>query len=404
MAISSLAFRAVGSFGLLVVLAACMATPSSDELARSEPGPTVPAPSVAPPPPSSEDATVPDLTVSVALTQVAEMDVPIAAAVGPDETLYIAERAGTVHPLTSDGVGPPVLDISDETTTDGERGLLGLVFAPDSSELYVSFTDRDGHTKLDAVAVEDGEVLADRRRTVFTQDQPFANHNGGDVQIGPDGLLYFGLGDGGGGGDPVGAGQDLSTPLAALLRIDPLAAEPYGVPADNPFVGDPDAAPEIWAYGLRNPWRFSFDRATGDLWIADVGQDSREEIDWMPAGAGAGANYGWSLMEGTREFAGAEPADHVPPVYEYDNTGQRCSITGGFVYRGTAIPELVGAYLYSDYCEGVLRAIVVDSDGAVTDEADLGVGGEAIISFAQDADGELYLLDASGTVWRIDPA
>ncbi len=403
MAVSSWVRSTVTALGLLTVLVACASDPSSDELARSEPGPTVPAPRVERPS-APTDAAVPDLTVPVTLTQVAEMDVPIAAAVGPDGTLYVAERAGTVRPLTAEGVGAPVVDISEETTTDGERGLLGLAFAADGSELYLSFTDLDGHTVLEAMAVDDGVIVADRRRTVFTHEQPFANPNGGDVQIGPDGLLYFGLGDGGGGGDPLGAGQDVSTPLGSLLRIDPLAAEPYGVPADNPFVDDPDAAPEIWAYGLRNPWRFSFDRATGDLWIADVGQSSREEINWTPAGAGGGANYGWSLMEGTQEFAGAEPADHVPPVYEYETTRQRCSITGGFVYRGQAIPDLVGAYLYSDYCDGTLRAIAVDARGVVIDEADLGVGGDATISFAQDADGELYLLDADGPVWRIDPA
>ncbi len=401
MAMRSWVCSAAVSLCLLGVLAACASHPSSDELARSEPGPTVPAPRVELPS-ATLDGTAPDLTVSVTLTQVARMDFPIAAAVGPDGTLYVAERAGTVHPLTDKGVGAPVVDISDETSTDGERGLLGLAFAADGSELYVSFTDLDGHTVLDAMAVDDG-AIADRRRTVFTQEQPFANHNGGDVQIGQDGLLYVGLGDGGGAGDPLSTGQDVSTPLGSLLRIDPLAAEPYGVPADNPFVGDPDAASEIWAYGLRNPWRFSFDRVTGDLWIADVGQNSREEINWMQAGSGAGANYGWNHMEGSLEFAGSEPADHVPPVYEYESTEQRCSITGGFVYRGQAIPQLIGSYLYSDYCDGTLRAIVVDADGVVTDEADLGVGGNAIVSFAQDVDGELYLLDADGPVWRIDP-
>jgi glucose/arabinose dehydrogenase len=395
----------VSSISLPVVLAACTSSPP--DLPPTAPVSVVPAPAPTPEPehdPEPAPGETPDLTVPVALTRVADMRTPIAAAVGPDGTFYVAEREGTVRPLTAAGPGSPVLDISAETTTDGERGLLGLAFAPDGSELYVSFTDTDGDTVIDAVAVEDGVVVADRRRTVFTYPQPFQNHNGGDLQIGPDGLLYIGLGDGGGGGDPVGAGQDVSTPLGALLRIDPVAAEPYGVPEDNPFVGDLEAAAEIWAYGLRNPWRFSFDRLTGDLWIADVGQDSREEINWMPAGEGAGANYGWNLMEGTREFAGAEPAGHVPPVHEYETTRQRCSITGGYVYRGDAIPELSGAYLFSDYCEGALRALVVSEDGTVVDEADLGVGGDAVVSFAQDAAGELYLLDAAGPVWRIDPA
>jgi glucose/arabinose dehydrogenase len=291
--------RLTGSLGLLVVLAACTSSPP--DLPPTAPVSVVPAPAPTPEPeqdPEPAPGETPDLTVSVTLTRVAELRTPIAAAVGPDGTFYVAEREGTVRPLTAAEPGSPVLDISAETTTDGERGLLGLAFAADGSELYISFTDTDGDTVIDSVAVEDGVVVADSRRTVFAYPQPFQNHNGGDLQIGPDGLLYIGLGDGGGGGDPVGAGQDPSIPLGALLRIDPVAAEPYGVPEDNPFVGDPEAAAEIWAYGLRNPWRFSFDRLTGDLWIADVGQDSREEINWMPAGEGAGANYGWNLMEG----------------------------------------------------------------------------------------------------------
>jgi glucose/arabinose dehydrogenase len=255
-----------------------------------------------------------------------------------------------------------------------------------------------------AVAMDaGGALLPDERRTLLTIEQPFANHNGGNIVVGPDGMLYIGLGDGGGGGDPVEAGQDLGTRLGALLRIDPGAGDPYGVPSDNPFVDAEDARDEIWAYGLRNPWRFSFDAATDELYIADVGQDAREEINWVAAGEGAGANFGWNLMEGTLEFAGDEPEDHVPPVHEYETRGpQGCSITGGYVYRGSAIPELVGAYLYSDFCEATLYAIVVE-DGEVVDEGDLSVGGEQIVSFAQDADGELYLLDFGGAVRRIDP-
>jgi glucose/arabinose dehydrogenase len=343
----------------------------------------------------------PDLSVELTLTEVAGMSRPIAGAVGPDGVLHLAERAGTVHRLEDVELSEPVIDISGETTVDGERGLLGLAFADDGSELYLSFTDTDGHTVIEAIAVEDGEVVPDDRRTVFTLEQPYGNHNGGDIHIGPDGYLYVGLGDGGSAGDPLEAGQDTSTLLGSMLRID-ASDDPYAIPDDNPFVDDPDAADEIWAFGLRNPWRFSFDRRTDDLWIADVGQDAREEINVMPAGEGAGANYGWNLMEGTLEYAGPEPDDHVPPVHEYD-TGQRCAITGGFVYRGEAIPELVGAYLFSDYCEALVRAIVVE-DGEVVDEADLGLQGSQHVSFAQDADGELYVLDFDGTVSRIDPA
>jgi glucose/arabinose dehydrogenase len=346
----------------------------------------------------------PDLSVELSLTEVASMDSPTAGAAGPDGTLYLAERAGTVHPLTDDRLGEAVVDLSAETTTDGERGLLGLAFAADGSELYLSFTDAAGDTQVDAVAVDGGEIDPDQRRTIYTLEQPFANHNGGDVQVGPDGHLYLGLGDGGGGGDPLQAGQDLTTPLGALVRIDPQGDDPYAIPDDNPFVDDPDAADEIYAYGLRNPWRFSFDPETDELWIADVGQDEREEVNVQHYEEAAGANYGWHLMEGTLEFASPEPDGHVPPVYEYETGGPiGCAITGGYVYRGSAIPELVGAYLFSDYCGGGLHGLVVE-DGELVEEAELSVSGEQVVSFARDADGELYLLDFGGVVHRIDPA
>jgi glucose/arabinose dehydrogenase len=400
---------------LVMVLGACGAedappeeqpapvTDAPEADAESDPEPEVeddPGPDAADP----ESPAEPDLSVALQLTDVASMEAPTAGDVGPDGVLYLTERAGTVHPLTEDGLGEAVLDISEETTTDGERGLLGIAFADDGRELYLSSTDLDGDTVIAAVAMDaGGALLPDERRTLLTIEQPFANHNGGNIVVGPDGMLYIGLGDGGGGGDPVEAGQDLGTRLGALLRIDPGAGDPYGVPSDNPFVDAEDARDEIWAYGLRNPWRFSFDAATDELYIADVGQDAREEINWVAAGEGAGANFGWNLMEGTLEFAGDEPEDHVPPVHEYETRGpQGCSITGGYVYRGSAIPELVGAYLYSDFCEATLYAIVVE-DGEVVDEGDLSVGGEQIVSFAQDADGELYLLDFGGAVRRIDP-
>ena len=353
----------------------------------------------------SADGDTPDLDVDVRLTQVAELASPTAAAVGPDGTLYLGDRPGTVHPLTADGAGEVVIDLSTETTTDGERGLLGLAFAADGSELYVSFTDRDGGTVIEAFAVVDGVPDATDRRTVFTLDQPYANHNGGDIQVGPDDRLYLGLGDGGGGGDPLEAGQDLTTPLGALLRIDPLAADPYGIPSDNPFLDVEDAAREIVAYGLRNPWRFSFDRQTGELWLADVGQNSWEEINRVPFDDLAGANFGWNLMEGTHRFEGDEPADHVPPIYESETRGpEGCAVTGGYVYRGTAIDGLQGAYLYSDACNGSIRALAVDEAGEVVEQAELGVAAGQVVSFGQDDDGELYVLDLGGPVYRLNPA
>ncbi len=352
------------------------------------------------PVPEPDPPANPDLSVDVALTEVHRMTSPVAGTVGPDGTLYLAERAGTVHPVSGGELGDPVVDVSELTTVDNERGLLGIAFADDGTQFYASYTDRSGDSVLAAYTVENNRIEGESRRTVMTVAQPFGNHNGGDVSVGPDDLLYWGLGDGGGGGDPEANGQDLGTPLGVLLRIDPEAADPYGVPSGNPFVATDGAAPEVWAYGLRNPWRFSFDSAAGDLWIADVGQNSLEEINRIPADE-AGANFGWNLMEGTQSFAGNEPDDHVPPVHTYATSSSRCAITGGYVYRGEAIPELVGAYLFSDFCEGDVRAIVVDDDGSVTGETNLDVNGGNVVSFVEDADGELLVLDLGGGVSQI---
>lgn len=368
----------IGTLGLVGSLA--LATAYADEPATTEGG------------------------AQVALTEVAQAQNPTAGAAGPGDTVWIAERAGTVRVLGDAGLGEPVLDISDETTTDGERGLLGVAFDEDFTHFYISFTDLQGTSTIDEFAVQDGTVQEGTRRTVLTQEQPESNHNGGDIKFGPDGYLYIALGDGGGGGDPEGNGQKLDTLLGKMLRIDPQGAEPYAVPQDNPFVGDPNARDEIWSYGLRNPWRFSFDSGTGDLLIGDVGQSEWEEIDWAPADSKGGENYGWSQMEGTHPFrGGTEPANHVPPVHEYDRTGLGCSVTGGYVYRGQAVADLVGQYVYSDYCDGTLRSLEIEN-GQVTAEHDLGVSGGEVVSFAQDGDGELYALAIGGTVWRVDPA
>ncbi|MGC9405576.1 PQQ-dependent sugar dehydrogenase [Streptomyces sp. BPPL-273] len=352
----------------------------------------------------ADEPTATEGGAQVALTEVAQAQNPTAGAAGPGDTVWIAERAGTVRVLNGTGLGEPVLDISDETTTDGERGLLGVAFDADFTHFYISFTDLQGTSTIDEFAVQDGTVQEDTRRTVLTQEQPESNHNGGDIKFGPDGYLYIALGDGGGGGDPEGNGQKLDTLLGKMLRIDPRGGEPYAVPQDNPFVGDPNAKGEIWSYGLRNPWRFSFDSGTGDLLIGDVGQSEWEEIDWAPADSKGGENYGWSQMEGTHPFrGGTEPANHVPPVHEYDRTGLGCSVTGGYVYRGQAVSDLVGQYVYSDYCDGTLRSLEIEN-GRVTAEHDLGVSGGEVVSFAQDGDGELYALAIGGTVWRVDPA
>ncbi|MEU2720835.1 PQQ-dependent sugar dehydrogenase [Streptomyces smyrnaeus] len=351
---------------------------------------------------SAEDRTAPR-QADVSLTKVAEAKNPIDGTAGPDGTVWIAERSGTVRVLDDKGLGDPVVDITEETTEDGERGLLGIAFDPGFEHLYLSFTDLQGDSRLDEFAVENGEVQQGSRRTVLQQEQPYANHNGGDIAFGPDGMLYVAFGDGGSANDPQDNGQNLDTLLGKMLRIDPGKGDPYAVPEDNPFVGKPGARPEIWAYGLRNPWRFSFDSATGDLLIGDVGQNRREEIDWAPADSAGGENYGWARMEGTLPVAGQEPANHVPPVFEYDRGPARCSVTGGHVYRGDALPDLRGQYLFSDYCEGAIRALEM-KNGKVTGETDLGVDGGEVVSFAEGGDQELYVLALGGEIYRLDPA
>ncbi|MGW0649378.1 PQQ-dependent sugar dehydrogenase [Streptomyces umbrinus] len=353
---------------------------------------------------SADEPAAPRQAAKVALKEVARAQNPIAGAAGPGGTVWIAERAGTVRVLDNKGLGEPVLDISDETTTDGERGLLGIAFDKKFAHFYISYTNLEGTSTVDEFAVRHGKIRPNTRRTVITQTQPYSNHNGGDIRFGPDGYLYIALGDGGSGGDPHGNGQNLDTLLGKMLRIDPQGGKPYAIPRDNPFVDDPNAKDEIWAYGLRNPWRFSFDARTGDLLIADVGQNDWEEIDWAPAKSRGGENYGWSQMEGTHPFrGGTEPANHVPPVHEYDRTGLGCAVTGGYVYRGRAIPDLKGQYVFSDYCDGTLRTLRM-KNGKVTGESDLGVNGGEVISFVQGGDGELYVLGIGGSVSRIDPA
>ena len=231
---------------------------------------------------------------------------------------------------------------------------------------------------------------AGSRRELLAVEQPFANHNGGNVVLGPDGQLWFGLGDGGSGGDPDNHAQDPDDPLGKLLRIDPES--------------DSSTAPEIWAIGLRNPWRFSFDRATDDLWIADVGQNAIEEIDFLPAGTPAGSNFGWSGYEGSEVYDESRVADGtVPPVFEMRHDDGWCSVTGGVVYRGENIPDLQGAYLFGDYCLPGLHGLTLE-DGEVTAQRELGVDVASLVSIDEDADGEVYLLSLDGGISRLDPA
>jgi glucose/arabinose dehydrogenase/putative cell wall-binding protein len=352
--------------------------------------------------------------VRVELVRVAALDAPLMlkARPGSDE-LWVAERDGRVVALAPDGSTRTVLDLAPTVSTDGERGLLGLAFTADGTTLYTSSTDPDGHSVVDAFAVVGDAVDAASRREVIQVDQPASNHNGGDLQVGPDGMLWWALGDGGGGGDPFGNGQRPDTLLGTIVRIDPAGGTPYAIPADNPFTGGrtPDgrpARPEVWAYGLRNPFRFDLDDATGDLYVADVGQGAVEEVDHLPGRAGGavpagGTNFGWNVWEGTRRFADGEAPGHVPPVWEQLHDDGHCSITGGVVYRGSALPQLVGAYLYSDLCDPSVEAVLVEG-GRVVQSADLGGQVGTPVGFGTDHDGEVLVLSLGGDVLRMVPA
>ena len=334
----------------------------------------------------------------------------IAAAGDGSGRLFVIEQGGRIR-VIDDGrlLDQPVLDIADRITAGGERGLLGLAFHPQYAEngrFFVNYTDLCGNTAIVEFRVSDGDPnLAEPRpiQVLLQIVQPFGNHNGGGIAFGPDGALYIATGDGGSGGDPLNNGQRLDTLLGKLLRIDVDAREtdrPYGLP-DNRFASRHLAQPEIFATGLRNPWRFSFDRETGDLWIGDVGQGELEEIDLLPAGRIEGANLGWPAFEGSRRYRGDPAADAVPPVFEYGrDEGQ--SVVGGYVYRGAAIPGLASTYLFADTYTARVRALRVEG-GRVVDhrDLDLPVPGGLVASFGEDADGELYVLSLASGVHRI---
>lgn len=358
--------------------------------------------------PTESPSSVPLSSVNVALTKIADVSAPTAMATRKgDASIYVAEQAGRVVAVNGEQTAT-VLDISDHVNAGGERGLLGMTFSPDGSKLYVHYSDPDGNTQIDEYAVTAEGVDSGSRRAVFSQAQPQANHNGGQIAFGPDGLLYLGLGDGGAGGDQgaghaaEGNGQSSDTVLGKIIRIDP-AGDPYVIPADNPFA-DRGGRGEIWSYGLRNPWRFSFDRKTGDLWIGDVGQNAWEEVDFVAApDAGKGVNFGWPNLEGTHPYRRDPLDDAVAPVAEHSHDDGWCSVIGGYVYRGKAIPALHGAYLYTDYCASTVRALRL-VDGVVTENVELPLITTNVQSFGQDADGELYLLTTSDGLFRIDPS
>jgi hypothetical protein len=330
-----------------------------------------------------------------------------------DARLFVVEKGGRIRIIENGTLlATPFLDISGLVSGDSEQGLLGLAFDPGyaiNGRFYVSYTDHADSVKVARYLVSGNPDVAQPsvQRILLSVYKPATNHNGGMITFGPDGMLYAGFGDGGGGGDQYGKGQDRSDLLGSLIRIDVSGAGGYVVPAGNPALG----APELWDYGLRNPWRFSFDRGTGDLYIGDVGQDTQEEIDVSTAasGGGKGSNYGWSIVEGADCFPpgtnGCNQAGLVRPVVAYDHGVSDingCSVIGGYVYRGNAIPSLRGTYFYGDYCGGWVRSFRLRLGAASesTDWVGLRPGGN-VTSFGEDSSGELYVLTQQGAVDRI---
>lgn len=331
---------------------------------------------------------------------------------GDPSRLFVVEKGGLIRIIRNGAVeATPFIDLSDSVSTGSEQGLLGLAFHPGYAQnrvFVVNYTDLRGDTRIAAYRTTADPGVADpaSEHVVLAVSQPFANHNGGMLAFGPDGHLYIGLGDGGSGGDPQGNAQNRGSLLGKILRLAIADDGTASVPADNPFVGQAGMRPEIWSYGLRNPWRFSFDRQTGDLYIGDVGQNGFEEIDAVTdvAQFGRGLNFGWNVMEGTACFeppAGCNPAGLTPPVLEYPHTSG-CSVTGGYVYRGTDVPSLIGHYFYADFCAGWVRSFRLAGPG-ITDQAEwpaLRPGG-TITSFGEDGRGELYILTSGGTIRQI---
>jgi glucose/arabinose dehydrogenase len=327
-----------------------------------------------------------------------------------DPRLFIVEKPGRIR-IVENGtlVAAPFLDITSQVSSTGERGLLGLAFHPQYATngfLYVNYSDLTGTTQVVRYTVSGNRNLANATaaKPIISIPQPYENHNGGMIAFGPDGMLYIGMGDGGSGGDPHNHSQNRLTLLGDMLRLDIDGGDPYRPAPGNPYIGRTDGLAEIWASGLRNPWRFSFDHEGGMLYVADVGQNALEEINVVPATQSA-VNYGWRLMEGDQCFSPAtcDRTGLTLPVLTYGR-GEGRSVTGGYVYRGDAIPGLVGHYLYSDYLGGWLRSFRY-VDGTVRDARDWNIPPSGnITSFGEDADRELYMMNATGTVYRIDKA
>lgn len=330
--------------------------------------------------------------------------------------LFVLERGGNIR-IVQDGtlLDTPFLSITDRVGSQGqEQGLLGLAFAPDYADtgfFYIDYTNLDGTTVVARYTVTDDPNVADpaSEQILLIQPQPYANHNGGHIVFGPDNYLYIGLGDGGSGGDPQGNAQNLQTWLGKILRIevDPAFVpdgQPYGIPDDNPYADGQAGLPEIFASGFRNPWGFNFDPETGDLWIGDVGQETWEEIDYVPNGTDPGLNFGWNLTEGTHCYL-TDPCtspEFAMPVAEYNHAVGGCSVTGGVVYRGEEMPNLVGTYLYADYCSGLIWGLTVNANGTVVPAGDPVESGFMISTFGTGDDGRVYVTDmANGAIYEL---
>lgn len=338
-------------------------------------------------------------------TLVTGLDQPVAIAWrGSDNTrAYVAEKSGHVRIVSGGHVVGTALTLNVSRGT--EQGLLGITFSRDGTKLYADYTDINGDTHVVEWTMNGSVANTATRRQLLFQKQPFANHNGGEVMIGYDNMLYIGLGDGGGAGDPSGNGQKLSTWLGKILRIDPRPSfvGPYRIPADNPFLGQVGKKPEIWMYGLRNPWRFSIDRLSHNMWIGDVGQALYEEVDFAWVGT-KGVNWGWNKREGFHPYnGGARPPGARDPLFERPHSLGDCAITGGYVYRGSQIASLAGAYVWGDFCRGKVSA-VVQSNAVVTQRREFNLTVPQLSSFAEGPFGELYVLSLNGTIYRLAPA
>jgi glucose/arabinose dehydrogenase len=414
--------RLLGWLVLLTLAAGCapqtaqQPPPSAAPVASQGPTQAV-SPSPSAPVPSPTAATVQQGTFK--LTQVAsglKSPVNVTAAGDGSGRLFIVEQPGRILVMKNGQVLPrPFLDIRSLVAYGGERGLLGLAFHPDfglNGVFVVDYTRSSGHVGDTVIArykAVPGSDVADptSAQVLMVISQPQANHNGGMVTFGPDRYLYIGMGDGGAAGDqgpghaPQGNGQSLTALLGKLLRIDVGASGSYAIPPSNPRLSS-TARREIWAYGLRNPWRFSFDRATGALYIGDVGQNAWEEIDVRPASSTGGENYGWPVFEGTHVYRGGRLSGDVKPVTQYGHSGGDCSVSGGYVYRGQKIPSMFGFYVFGDYCSGRVRTLV-NFQGQWRTSVLLDTS-YLISSFGQDEAGELYLMNLGGQVYRFDPA